>query len=59
MAYPRVADGGDGLQIRKVAANVLTEQLQTATKQGPSSLRVALTFITVKTSVPRNVSQRM
>jgi hypothetical protein len=26
---PRVADGGDGIQIRKVAANVLNKQLRT------------------------------
>jgi hypothetical protein len=29
MAYPRVADGGDGLQIWRVAANVWNKQSRT------------------------------
>jgi hypothetical protein len=32
MARPHVADGGDGLQIWKVAANILNKQSRTADK---------------------------
>jgi len=32
MARPRVADGGDGLQIWTVAANILNKQSRTADK---------------------------
>jgi hypothetical protein len=32
MARPQVADGGDGLQIWRVAANILNKQSQTADK---------------------------
>jgi hypothetical protein len=35
MARPQVADGGDGLQIWKVAANISNKQLRTATRGGP------------------------
>jgi hypothetical protein len=37
MARPQVADGGDGLQLWRVAANILNEQSRTANK-GLSSL---------------------
>jgi len=40
MAHLRVADGGDGLQIRRVTANVLDKQLRTADKVWSSSLGV-------------------
>jgi hypothetical protein len=32
MARPKVADGGDGLQILRVAANILNKQSRTADK---------------------------
>jgi hypothetical protein len=32
MAHPQVADGGEGLQIWMVAANILNKQLKTADK---------------------------
>jgi hypothetical protein len=38
MARPQVADGGDGLQIRRVAANILNKQLRTADKGLSSNL---------------------
>jgi len=37
---PLVADGGNGLQIRKVAANILNKQSLTADNGWPSSLLV-------------------
>jgi hypothetical protein len=40
MARCQVADGGDGIQIWRVAANVLNKQLWTANKGWPSSLGV-------------------
>jgi hypothetical protein len=40
MACPQVADGGDSLQIWRVAANILNKQLQTADWGWPSSLGV-------------------
>jgi hypothetical protein len=40
MARPQVADGGDGLQIWWVAANILNEQSRTADSGWPSSLGV-------------------
>jgi hypothetical protein len=43
MARPWVADGGDGLQIRRVTANILNEQSRTADKGWSSSLGVGLT----------------
>jgi hypothetical protein len=56
MARSRVADGGDGLQIRRVPENVLNKQSLTADKyfnlwigRGVSQL------LTVKTSLLRNV----
>jgi len=40
MALPRVADGGDGLQIWKAAANIMNKLLQTATEGLSYSLQV-------------------
>jgi hypothetical protein len=40
MARPQVADGGDGLQVWKVAANTLNKQSRTADKGWSSSLGV-------------------
>jgi hypothetical protein len=40
MARLQVADGGDGLQIWKVAANILNKQSRTADKGWSSSLGV-------------------
>jgi hypothetical protein len=40
MARPRVADGGDGLQIWRVAANILIKQSWTADMLWASSLGV-------------------
>jgi hypothetical protein len=38
MARPRVVDGGDGLQIWRVVANILHKQWWTAEKWWPSRL---------------------
>jgi hypothetical protein len=40
MARPQVADGGDALQIWRVAANILNKQSRTADKGWSSSLGV-------------------
>jgi hypothetical protein len=40
MARPQVADRGEGLQIWRVAANILSKQSRTADKGWPSSLGV-------------------
>jgi hypothetical protein len=40
MARPQVADGGEGLQVWRVAANILNKQSRTADKGWPSSLGV-------------------
>jgi hypothetical protein len=40
MARPQVADEGDGLQICRVAANILNKQSRTADKRWCSSLGV-------------------
>jgi hypothetical protein len=37
MARPQVADGGDGLQIWRVAANILNKQSRTAERVWPST----------------------
>jgi hypothetical protein len=52
MAHPRVADGGDGLQIWKVAAYILNKQLRTADRGGPPAwaLGRSLTTLHCKTS---------
>jgi hypothetical protein len=36
-AHPQVADGGDGLQIWRLAANILNKQSRTADKERYSS----------------------
>jgi hypothetical protein len=40
MASPQVSDGGEDLQIRRVAANILNKQLRAADKRWPSSFGV-------------------
>jgi hypothetical protein len=40
MARPQVADGGNTLQVRRVAANILNKQSRTADKGWSSSLGV-------------------
>jgi hypothetical protein len=40
MARPQVADGGEGLQIWRVAANILNKQSWIVDKGWPSSLGV-------------------
>jgi hypothetical protein len=40
MAHPLVADGGDGLQMWSVAANILIKQSRTANKGRSASLDV-------------------
>jgi hypothetical protein len=40
MARPQVADGGDGLQVRRVAVNILNKQSWTADKGWSFSLGV-------------------
>jgi hypothetical protein len=42
MERPQVADGGIGLQIRRVASNILNKQSRTADKVWPSSFGVGL-----------------
>jgi hypothetical protein len=42
MARPQVADGGNGLQIWRVAANILNKQSRTVDKGWSSSLGVGL-----------------
>jgi hypothetical protein len=39
-ARPQVADGGDGLEVRRVAANILNKQSRTSEKGWSSSLGV-------------------
>jgi hypothetical protein len=46
MARPEDADGGDGLQIGKTAANLLNKQSRTADSRWPPSLRVQLGITT-------------
>jgi hypothetical protein len=50
MEHTQVVDGGDGLQIWRVAANILNKQLRTAYMGRPSSLGVGqgLTTPTIK-----------
>jgi hypothetical protein len=42
MVRPQVADGEDGLQVWRVAANILNKQSRTADKGSSSSLGVGL-----------------
>jgi hypothetical protein len=46
MARPQVADGGDGLQIWRVVANMLNKQSRTADKKRPSSLELGVELTT-------------
>jgi hypothetical protein len=59
MARPQVAEGGDGLQIWRVAENILNKQSQTADKGWASSLGVGrgLTTHRKKISLLRNVNK--
>jgi hypothetical protein len=43
MACPHAADGGDGIQIWRIAANILNKQSRTADKKWSSRLEVGLT----------------
>jgi hypothetical protein len=38
MVWPQVADGGGGIQIRKVAANMMNKQSQTPDRKWSSNL---------------------
>jgi hypothetical protein len=40
MVHPQFADGGEGIQILRVAANILNKQSRTAGKGWPSSLGI-------------------
>jgi hypothetical protein len=40
VARPQVADGGEGLKIWRVAANILSKQLRTADRGWPSRFEV-------------------
>jgi hypothetical protein len=60
MARPQVADGGDGLQIWRVAANILNKQSQEIDKGWSSSLGVvrgANNSSPYKISLLRNVKK--
>jgi hypothetical protein len=61
MAHPQVADGGEGLQTRRVAANVLNKLSRTADNGWPSSLGVGRgannSPPTVKNTTLRNVTK--
>jgi hypothetical protein len=46
LARPQVADGGDGLQIWRVAANILNKQSQAADKGWPSNLGLGVGLTT-------------
>jgi hypothetical protein len=47
MAHPQVVDGEDGLQIWRVAANILNKQSRTANKEWSSSMGVGQ-LLTIK-----------
>jgi hypothetical protein len=60
MARPRVLEGGDGLQIWRIDANILNKEYQAASKGWSSSLEVGRRATTphVKTAILlRNVKQ--
>jgi hypothetical protein len=62
MARPQVAVGGKGLQIRRVAANILNKQSRTVNKRWSSSLGVgngANNFSPYKFYLLRNISKRI
>jgi hypothetical protein len=46
MARPQVADGGDGLQIWRVAANIFDKQLRTTDRGGPPAWRLGVVLTT-------------
>jgi hypothetical protein len=46
MARPQVANGGDGLQAWRVAANILNKQSRTAGRGGPSAWRLGVGLTT-------------
>jgi hypothetical protein len=60
MARPQVADGGEGLQIWRVASNILNKQSRTADKGWPSSLGLGggLTTPHLKKIVRYEMSQK-
>jgi hypothetical protein len=60
MARPQVADGGEGLQIWRVAANILNNQSQAADKGWTSRLGLGVGLLTPhrkESNVLRNVSK--
>jgi hypothetical protein len=60
MARPQVADGGESLQIWRVAANILNKKSRTADKGWPSSLGVGRGLATPhrkKINTLRNVTK--
>jgi hypothetical protein len=60
MTRAQIADGGDGLQIWRVAANILNKQSRTADRGFSSSLGVGRGLKTVhrkKISLLRNVTK--
>jgi hypothetical protein len=62
MARPQVADGGDGLQLWREAANILNKQLRTADKGWSSSLGIGrglTTPLREKISLLRNVHEAL
>jgi hypothetical protein len=46
MARPQVADGGDALQVWRVAVNILNRQSRTAYKGGPPAWRLGVRLTT-------------
>jgi len=61
MVHPQVGDGGEGLQILRVAVNILNKQLQTANKGWSSSLwlGVGLTTLRHKNVTLQNISRHL
>jgi len=57
LPLPRVAEEGDGLQIRKAAADVLNEQSRTADKEWSPSLGVGREAVKKNTSTLRTVTR--
>jgi hypothetical protein len=45
MARPQVADGGDGLQIWRLPANILNKQSRTAYRGGPPAWGLSVRLI--------------
>jgi hypothetical protein len=46
LARPDVADGGDGLQTQRVAANILNKELRVATRDCPPDWRLSVGLTT-------------